>query len=243
MFIKLVEDLKAAESLASVNAALEQYLLRCGISTYAFTYYSYHPNSQNKLKYDLTSADFKRWHKHYREEKYDDVDTTLDVVYSTTLPTYWDLQHQLAQAKSEREKQMRLDSIAYGIEKGISIPVHGPNEDFAILLLVQMKGQKCLEQWESLQDEFLAAAYYYYSYLQQQLLKAYKPSEKYKLNQREIQCLYLIAKKYSAKKMAEELNITERTVNFHVQRLNKKLGTKNKYQSLLKAMQEGLLVL
>lgn len=45
------------------------------------------------------------------------------------------------------------------------------------------------------------------------------------------------------KAISKELNITERTVNYHIQRLNKKLGVKNKYQAVIKALNKGILKL
>lgn len=233
--------LKSATNVNTLNKVLAQYLAELQILTFAFTYYSYHPNSHNKLKYDYASANFSQWHKHYLEEGYEDIDSTLEVVYHTTLPTFWDIQQQLKEAKSEREKQMRLDSIKFGVEKGLSIPIHGPQEDFAILLVTQMHGETCLENWRGLQYELFTAAYYYYFYLQNLLLLQDEPAQKYLLSKRELQCLQLIAKQYSVKKIAETLHITERTANYHIQRLNKKLGTQNKYQSLMKAIQKGLI--
>ena len=43
------------------------------------------------------------------------------LVRRLALPVFWDLHDQLANAATKREKQMRLDSIAFGIEKGLSI--------------------------------------------------------------------------------------------------------------------------
>jgi DNA-binding CsgD family transcriptional regulator len=106
-----------------------------------------------------------------------------------------------------------------------------------------MHDQKCLEQWQQIQAELFSAAYYYYYYLQACLLKTKPAVAKHKLNKREIQCLLLIAKQYSVATIAKELKITARTVNYHVQRLNKKLGTKNKYQSVIKALQTNLIKL
>ena len=241
--INFEQTLKATHSISQLNQVLGQYLTSYGIKTFAYTYYSYHPTSQNKLKYDFATPNFLRWHKHYIEEGYEDVDSTLESVYQTVLPTFWDLQQQLKDAKSPREKQMRLDSIEFGAQKGLSIPIYGPNEDFAILLLVQMRGENCLNNSQELQFEFFAAAYYYYFYMQKELLRSQPPAEKYQLSKRELQCLTLIAKKYSIEAMAKSLNLTERTINYHIQRLNKKLGAKNKYQSVMKALQEGLIKL
>lgn len=237
------KNLKSAESINQLKKILEDYLANIGINTYSFTYYSYYPNSHNKLKLSFSSKNFVTWHKHYIEEGYEDVDSTLDTVYKTTLPTYWETQQQLKDAKSAREKKMRQDSIKFGAVKGLSIPIHGPQEDFANFLLVQMRGETCLNNWQQQQYQFFAIAYYFYFYLQKLWLLEHKPKKKFQLSDREVQCLRLIAKQYSPIKIAKEIGITERTVNYHIQRLNKKLGSSNKYLSLMKAMEKGLIKL
>lgn len=235
------ESLKKATSVNEINKLLEKYLAALGITTFSFTYYSYYPNSKNKLKYDFCSSNFSLWHQHYISEGYEDIDSTLDIVYQQVLPIFWDLEQQLREAKSPREKKMRLDSIAFGAEKGLSIPIHGPQEDFAILLLVQMQKQSCLEKWVELQYEFFSAAYCYYFYLQRILLLTQPEAKKNPLSIREIQILDLIAKQYSTEEMAKILNITKRTIHYHIQRLNKKFGTQNKYQTIIKALKKGLI--
>lgn len=232
-----------ANSLEELNKILKQCLAHYQITTFAFTYYAFHPHSKNKLKYDHCSKNFLLWHQHYLNEAYEQVDTTLTEAYQTTLPVFWDLQEQLLQSGSEKERQMRLDSIAFGAEKGLSIPIHGPNDDFAILLLVQMKNQTCLANWNDLQDDLIILAKCYYHYLQKCLVLQSPSDNQYQLTQRELQCIYLTAKKNSVNQIAHFLKIKERTVNFHLQRANKKLGVQNKYQSVAKAIAKGILVL
>lgn len=235
--------LKAANSIRQLNEALTAYLRCFHINTYAYTYYSYYPTSINTLKYDHSSSNLKLWHEHYIAEKYEDIDSTMDVVYQSTLPVCWDLKQQLQEAKTPRERKMRSDGIEYGVVKGVSIPIHGPLEDFAILMLAQRKDQTCLDNFSAIQYELFTAAYYFYEYMQKQLLTLHPPEEKHQLSMREMQCLVLLSKQYSLSAIAKQLKITERTVNYHIQRLNKKLGTQNKYQSVMKALQQGLIKL
>lgn len=238
---QLENSLRGAKSTDELNEILRAYFEKLGITSFAFTYYSYHPNSMHKLKYDYASPTYLLWHKHYISEGYEDIDTTLDQVYQTSLPVFWDLKDQLKNATTPREKKMREDSIAYGVERGFSIPVHGPQEDFAILVITQMKGQTSLADPRFIQYELFSIAYYFYSYLQKLLFKKLTANNTTVLNERELQCLMLLAKQYSTRAIADALNITERTVNFHIQRLNKKLGTKNKYQSVIKALNSGMI--
>jgi LuxR family transcriptional activator of bioluminescence operon len=236
-----VNRLQKASSIRTLNDALRDYLFSYGITMFAFTYYSYAPSSINKLKYDYASPEFSVWHQHYLDEGYEDIDSTLDVVYQSRLPQPWDLREQLKQARNPRERQMRKHAIEFGAEKGISIPLHGPHDDFAILVIVQMHGQHFLEKNPMLQYELLAVGYLYYDYLQKQLLQSQTVKLLPELSAREIQCLMLVAKNYSTQHIAKILSISERTVNYHIQRLNKKLGTANKYQSVIKALTNRLI--
>jgi LuxR family transcriptional activator of bioluminescence operon len=240
---QLENELVAANTITDCDKALGHYLNKKGITTFSFTYYAYHPNSANKLKYDMCSENFRTWHQHYLEEQYNDIDSTLSFVYNNHLPIYWNLKQQLAQATSDSERQMRKDSIAFGAEAGLSIPIHGPHNNFAILLLVQMQNEQCDVRHAKAQYEFLVAAHHYYHYIQSHLLDDVTEKDSFGLTQREIQCLLLIAKQCTVKEMAQHLEVSERTINFHIQKINKKLGTKNKYQSLAKAIEHQLLTL
>lgn len=239
--IKFQHDLKAARTTTQLDTVLKNQLETYHIVTYSFTYYSYHLNALNKLKYDTASPNFKIWHQHYLEHHYEEIDSTMDKVHRTSLPTFWELQEQLKQATSAKEKQMRLDSIQFGAEKGLSIPIHGPQGDFANFLIVQMRGESCLDQWEALQYELFLTGYYYYSYLQSILIKTQPFVKPCELNKREMQCLLFTSQRHLATEIAGKLNITERTVNYHIQRMNKKLGAKNKHQSVIRALQLGLI--
>lgn len=233
---------KKISSLSDLNNLLNDYMKSVNVSMFSFTYYSYHPNSPSKIKYEYSSAKYSAWHQHYLREKYHEIDSTFDSVYYSTLPTCWTLQQQLHQAKTPRERQMRLDSIQFGAEKGISIPIHGPNEDFANFLVVQMKNEKCLEN-NLLHHELLICAHFYYHAVKKLFILQKKDGNQYQLSSRELQCLQLVAERKSVSQIAELLNITERTVNYHIQNLNKKFGTSNKYQTVAKALEKGLLVI
>ncbi len=240
---ELENALVQASTLADCDHALEGYLNKRGVTTFSFTYYAYHPHAANRLKYHMCSANFRVWHEHYLAEHYNNIDSTLSFAYQNHLPIYWDLQKQLAQATSDSERKMRMDSLAFGAVAGLSIPIHGPYNNFATLLLVQMQNQELHLKDSQMQYEYFLVAHHYYHYIQSHLLDEVSEKDAFHLTQREIQCLTLIAKQYSVKQMAQTLELSERTINFHIQKINKKLGAKNKYQSLTKALEYQLLTL
>ena len=235
--------LQAAKTLKQVNEALVNYLNKKNISAFSFTYYAYSRKSHKRHRYDFASDNFKLWHQHYLSQSYESIDHTHKIVRTNTLPYFWDLQQQLKEAKSEREYQMRQDSIEYGIESGLCIPIYGPHERFANFLVAQMRGETCLTNWRTLQYDLFVMAHYYFQTIQPFIIQPELTDKQFKLSDRERQCLIFTAQGCSVAVIAERLHLSERTINYHLQRANKCLGTANKYQSIEKALEKGLIVL
>jgi DNA-binding CsgD family transcriptional regulator len=228
---QFAERLKLAISHRQAKAVLHDYLSHFGFKSYAFTFYSGHIKTGRKLRYHCVADALRPWHEHYLEQGYADVDRTLETSHKLTLPLIWDVREQLNQAKNTREQRIRLESIEFSIDKGISIPVHGPDNDFVTLTLHQRQNENCLANYEAHQFEWLAAAQVFYHYINLMLDLDSSPAMPSRLTRREEQCLSLTAKSWRVEKIAAELKISPRTVNFHIQNANRKLGTNNKYQA------------
>lgn len=220
-----------ALSEPQARAILNEYLRDWGIYSYAFTYYSGNVKTGRKLRYHCVSEPLKPWHLHYLEQGYADVDRTLEEVHTSQLPLFWDVQAQLNEAKNKREARIRLESIEFGIDKGLSIPIHGPNHDFISLTLHQRRGEFGLKNYAEHQYEWLSIAFIYYHFIKKLLMLEDTPF-RHKLTKREQQCIALTAKSWRVENIARELKISPRTVNFHIQNANKKLGANNKYHSV-----------
>jgi DNA-binding CsgD family transcriptional regulator len=190
--------------------------------------------SGRKLRYHCVSKPLQPWHIHYLEQAYADIDRTLETNYTMTLPLFWDVKTQLHQAKNTREHRMRTEAIEFGIDTGVSIPIHGPTHDFASLTLHQFHNETCLKNYEHLQFEWLSAAHLYYHTIKKILTLQQISIAPYQLTRREEECLSLTTRSWRVEQIGKELNISVRTVNFHIQNANKKLGTHNKYQATYK---------
>jgi DNA-binding CsgD family transcriptional regulator len=231
---ELAEKLEKVNTTQQAETLLQGYLLQFKFRSYAFTYYSGHVKSGQKLKYHFVSSALRPWHLHYLEQAYADVDRTLEVNQMSTLPLFWDVHEQIKNAKNKREHRIRAESIEFGIHQGLSLPVFGPNKDFAALALHQFAGEHCLEDYKQHQFEWLSAAHLFYHAIKTILDRNNITNKQQLLTQREQQCLTLTAKSWRVEQIAKELKISVRTVNFHIQNANKKLGTNNKYQAMLK---------
>ncbi len=236
-------QLAKARTLDELNKAVKYFLHLHSISTFAFTVYLAEAGSHNKIKYDFVSDNIRAWHEYYLTQNFEEVDSDLKKARQTILPIYWELKTQLNKAKTFREKQLRKDSntLKVKVEEGLSIPIHGPNGEFAILLLEQCRGEKGLEDYQQKEVFWLAIAYTYYHFLRQHLITQPSKQSAKTFSPRELECLRLSAQGLTAHDIAIQLGITSRTVHFHWQNIHKKLGTRNKSQAIHLAQMKALL--
>lgn len=228
--------LEHTTELSQAETLLANYLSIFGIHSYAYTYYCGHIRTGQKLQYHCVSKALQAWHHHYLEQGYADVDRTLEDYYNNSLPCFWDVKIQLKQAKNKREQRIRLESIEFGISKGLSIPVHGPQGDFSSLTLHQRLDEECLAHYDDMQFEWMSAAQYFYHHVRRFLQSTHSKNKLAALTKRETQCLSYTAKSWRVEQIARVLKISTRTVNFHLQNANKKLGVHNKYEASYKLL-------
>ena len=237
-----LEKIINAKTISQLDSSLEKYLKHEGITHFAFTFYNQELNSHHQLKHSFSTAAYRNWNTHYHEEKYTDSDSSTQSSYHSCVPIYWNCADQLKNACTEKEKQMRLDSIEYGAEEGLCIPVHGPHYDFGILVIVQMQGQRFMQDWQNKQPRWINLALMYFNRLRQLRQQAHSKDTSCALNQRQIQCLQLTADNYHIQQIAEKLNLSVRTVNYHLHKANKILGARNKHQAVAIANSLGYLL-
>lgn len=176
------------------------------------------------------------WHYYYHQENYDEADHTYQEVSKSLIPIFWDTRAQLKDAKTEKDRRLRQESIDFGVTIGLSLPVHAPQGDYGELTLRQFKNETCLNHWQTHKYEWQCAAVYYFHHLKLRLALSKLNGIESHLTQREMQCLQLLMQNHNTREIANLLNTTERTVNFHIQNINHKFGTRNKYQSVAKAI-------
>lgn len=233
----LVFQMAEAQTVDDLKWIMIHYFAKEGITSLALTLYKQHTKTGSRITYDWVSAALRPWHQHYIEQKYADIDRTLETSEHSLIPVYWDVNEQLAKAKNTRERRIRLESIEFGIDKGLCIPSHGPQGDFLILVLHQRIGQNGLASWQKNQYLWMGITQCYFHYLRKFLLSEHEAS-KIHLTRREQQCLELTAKGLRIEMISKNLGITERTCHFHLQNANKKLGVSNKYLAVAR-WQEG----
>ena len=236
-----LQKFKEAKTIAELDRLLQQCLQGQGFSGYTFSYFGKtHTLKKNRLQHEVVSERIRAWHDYYHEENYGSRDTTHQQVHKNLLPMAWNVQEQLAQSQTDKERKMRQESLDFGVTEGLSIPLHGGNGEFAELTLRQFSNETCMQNWQERQAEWYLLALAYFNYLNKLLLCA-DPLVKSILTKRETQCLHCLSGNYAISEMATILGMTERTVNFHIQNMNRKLQVRNKYEAVVKGKALGLI--
>ena len=137
---------------------------------------------------------------------------------------------------------MYSEAMDYGLATGFTMPFYSPGGEHSVLVIHNPNIVEFLKQDTSLQFCIGQIGLYYHQHLMDLLSKANEGHE-IQLTKRELECLTLTAYNKTAAEIAEMLNIVVRTVAFHLENVNNKLGCKNKYQSVAKAIAIGLIVM
>ncbi|MFI4957090.1 MAG: autoinducer binding domain-containing protein [Gammaproteobacteria bacterium] len=232
MIHTLIKQLFTAKSTKQINELLTSAMHLYGIKSFAFTFYTQFPTSQGIIQYSYASPPLRGWHEYYLANHFEDTDQTLQSNKRALEPIHWDVYTQAKEAKTTKENRLREESIEHGIRRGISFPIHGPNDDFASLVIHEREGETCFKGLEPHLHEIHIFGYYYYTQLKKILRREKTPEKKLALTAREYQCLRLTKENFLAEDIAALLHITPRTVHFHIQNAIKKLGVKNKYQAV-----------
>ena len=234
LFDDVMLAIDSVSTLAKLDVELERYFLVQGVSHFAFTFYNRVLSSRYRLKHTYASKEYKRWSCYYHSEAYLDVDSTLREVYESCSPVLWNVRDQLAQAQTKKERQMRQDSLDYGAKQGVCIPLHGAYFDFATLVLVECDQQSFMSRWENEHMFWCSVSQAYFNRLRQLIQPVVHDPIAGLLNQQQMNCLRYTARSFSVRQIASQMGLAERTVNYHIQKANKILGTKNKHQSVAK---------
>lgn len=232
---RLLEEAKKAFEKEGEGAFLE--LLEWAISqllieNFAYVYIPYLPQEVEEIF--ILGSYPAEWQHYYKKNNLHKKDPVISISSSTATPFYWD------EKKSGNDHESEIFRLAcnFGIEQGFTVPLHEPGCAFGSL---HLSSQKNNQEFYDLIDKN--------SHVIQSLANMahlHRPSSvkrlTYKgLSQRELECLYWSSLGKTNQEVGIILNITERTVTFHINNCMSKLETFNAKQTITKALRLGLI--
>jgi len=146
------------------------------------------------------------------------------------------------QSLSKQERRVLSLWQDMGIQGGVSIPIHGPGIRFSVLNLLCLSACDLQAKNTAVRGELEAALQLLSTYVTSFFQPQFRVNATPRLTSREIDCLSWTARGKTAWEIGEILDISERTVRFHLKHIMQKLDVPSKYQAVLKAVEMDLLI-
>ncbi|MDH3739534.1 MAG: LuxR family transcriptional regulator [Alphaproteobacteria bacterium] len=173
------------------------------------------------------------WKAEYSKNQYYDHDPTMLFALGNLLPERWSNVIRRFNMTAKQHKIMS-DSREAGLHDGVIIPVHGPSGEFAVLSLSHgendVQAQHNVELDEAVLHMF-ALRFHNNVRSQHEPSVAEMPAS---LTSREIDVLFWTAEGKSSWDISQILDISESTVNFHINSAKRKLGVYSKTHAVAK---------
>jgi DNA-binding CsgD family transcriptional regulator len=229
----LIERLEQAEGLDDLQLLIEEIRDEYGVDHIVYHWVNSAGEQYGCGTYDL------EWVNRYIEKGYLRIDPVVQGCYQRFHPVNW----KRLDWSSKAARALLTDAIAHGVgNQGYSIPLRGPNGQFAMFSL----SHDCSDaEWEDFtitnrRDLILLAHYFNSKALEFEPGRTPEPAQP--LSPREIEAMTLLAIGYSRAQAADTLSISEHTLRVYVESARHKLGAMNTTHAVARALSRGVIV-
>ncbi len=230
----LTVEIEAAPDIPQVAAACRKAAQALGFEHFIFGFRT--PISLTHPCQFILSGYPRAWREHYDKNSYLAIDPVITRALSTILPFDWE---ELDQS-DPRVAQLFREAAEHGLRYGFSVPVHGGHGEGGVLSLA--RAQSPLPEALGERQRLFQQAQWLTVVLQTKLRRLIfeeTASPARPLTKRERECLRLAAEGQSANDIARVLRITERTVVFHLNHAEEKLGTTRRQHAVARGVALG----
>ena len=182
----------------------------------------------------------KDWVSRYLERGYLRIDPVVQGCYQRFHPVDW----KRLDWSGKAARNFQRDAVEHGIgNQGYSIPIRGPNGQFAMFSLSSSCNDEDWDKFteENRRDLILVAHYFNQKALELEPGRTPEPSQA--LSPREVEALTLLGVGYSRAQAAETLSISEHTLRVYIESARFKLGAMNTTHAVARALSRGLIVI
>ncbi len=237
--IDVIDAVSAAESVDCLHGICADVCQDHGFDR--FIYGARIPTSFVKPYFIFISGYPKAWRDRYTAKNYMVVDPTVQYCAQNITPMSWD-GDRLRQEENSEIRRFMSEAQDFGIQSGVSFPVHTAQGDFAMLSFSSAQTQSPSSRRI---QRVLPMGQLFTAYLHEAVRRIFDQDvlalSRVELTRREKQCLLWATEGKTAWETSQILNISERTVTFHLQNVQGKLGVGNRQQAVARAVSLGII--
>lgn len=231
---ELIDRVREIHSPRQLSDGLDKLVRSSGFHT--FTHVGLRGLSYQEETAPYVTSVRADWETHYRNRQLEQRDPAIHRCLTGTTPVNFSDFH-FSNLPSEQQ-QMMGEARDFRMEKGVCIPVHGPNNSLSILAVFHDgSDQTFADAARSIPFLALAAMHVHEQLLKLGSAPVPPPTT---LTPREIECLLWSAEGKTAWEISRIIGVSERTVKFHIMNVMKKLGVHSRTHAVARAISLGL---
>lgn len=182
---------------------------------------------------ELISTYPVKWTDHYLRQSYERLDPVIIEAVATPQPFEWG--NEFSRERLSKSQQGFLEEAAeFGIRSGFTVPIHDPRGPIAAVTFAadehRATFQRCIEQHRHVLQ---LMAMYFHAHARRRLTPN-RVVDGVALSPRELECLEWAVQGKSAWEIGRLLNISRRTVAFHLDNVKTKFGVRTICQAVAK---------
>ena len=225
LVLDFLDEARQCPDIQSLKSFLQKTMDRLGLSRWAYV-----TNGQIEHSYP------SEWVEHYIRQRYSLVDPVITKGSLARTPFQWSKIAPLNRL-SRDERDYFMEAIDYGLVDGLAVPIFG-GAGHALFSMASDEKQAEIDRrlaTDTIQFVALGFAFHaLYDRLSKRALAIESP-----LSAREAECLLWSSRGKTSWEIGQVMNITERTVVFHIENAKRKLQVKNRSQAAVKAITAG----
>jgi len=222
--IKIGVSLANHTKLPDLKSSIDSLVRSLGFDYFSVVAHDFQTFNQDEVFFTHNYP--KQWEEHYFAHNYFEIDPANSADSGGQPIFKW---------ATSSSSEVITSASEFGICSGITVPVIEPgSKGFA----------SYASSAKNVDADMEVHAYFVSPYIYSAVVKVIKfgaQREEYSLTKREIECLKWVCDGKTSWEISKILDISERTVLFHLTNIQKKLNTTNRLQSVAKSIVIGLI--
>ena len=240
-FLKPLLD--AATKGADLKPIVESITRHLGFDSFMYAASAMPKPDHEEKAYVFTTLPFE-WVARYDQRAYVEVDPRIHITWDSAVPLVWDQSN--VRGRSARCDAFLDDALAHGIASGVCFMFHGPHDSHVLVALNSGNPQnddvRLQAITRNLPDILMFGHYFHEIFMRSVIAIGAAPrAAGAPLSKRERECLVHAAHGLTTEDIADKLEITPRTVQFHFDSIRSKLSAANRQEAIARAYQAGII--
>jgi LuxR family transcriptional activator of bioluminescence operon len=237
VFLQLVQNLELLKSADQLKTACEEFCQLLDVPFYLMGIVS--QDSLYAPKMNVLSNYPAEWMDIYFKQEKHKNDPVVAYMMNKHAPVQWSQLIKLGKFNDANSQALMEEAKTYGLKNGLSIPIRSTSGEFAVFSLAI---DDDTEVGSDKLNQVLPFAHTFgVNLFERQLALMTSQTCKSNLTNREKECLFWACEGKTAWEICQIINITERTVLFHLNNVTKKLGATNRQHAVSLAMRYGVI--